>query len=148
MWSLRLASLIALSSMEAEHIGLPEALREAIPQMHLLQELKVAVFDILQMQHKVKCKMSEATTGAIEVATECKMRPRTEHLNVKFHHFWDEINSGKIAIKFVAGEDDPADILTHPVNEERLLEHMTMSLQWDLFPKIQERVSVHQCFCV
>ena len=135
VWSLRLASLIALSSLEVECISLSEALREAIPLTHLPQEQKDIGFDISQMQHKVKCKAFEDDTGAIEMATEHKMCPRTEHLNVKFHA------SGKSAMEFIASEDNPADILTHPVNQERLLECMIMSPQWDLLSTAQEGVS-------
>ena len=40
MWSSRLSTSVALSSMKAECIGLSEPLREAMPLMQLLDELK------------------------------------------------------------------------------------------------------------
>jgi len=36
---------------------------------------------------KIHCKVFEDNEGAIEIANVPKMRPRTKHLNIKYHHF-------------------------------------------------------------
>ena len=135
-WASRLQTLIALSSTEAEYIGLSEALREVIPIIELIQELKQAGFAIPNNRAKALCKVFEDNAGAIEMAKEDKFRPRTKHINVKYHHFRDYVEKGAIDIKYIPSEENPADILTHPVNEEKLNRHLHTLLKWHLLPKI------------
>ena len=44
-----------------------------------------------------------------------KMRPRTKHINVKFHHFRDYVKRKLITILPIRSEDNPADTLTKPL---------------------------------
>jgi hypothetical protein len=78
--------------------GLSYALREAIPIMHLLKEMKVMGFLIMGANVKMHCKVFEDNSGAMEIAKIHKYRPRTKHLNVKLHHFCDFITRGYISI--------------------------------------------------
>ena len=61
--------------MEAEYTGLSYSLREAIPLMELLKEIKVQGFDVLSHKPSVHCKASEDNIGAIEIYTLHKLRP-------------------------------------------------------------------------
>jgi hypothetical protein len=45
----------------------------------------------------VHCKVFEDNEGAIEIAKVPKMRPRTKHLNIKYHHFREEVRKGPSA---------------------------------------------------
>jgi hypothetical protein len=74
---------IALSSTESEYTGLSYALRDAIPIMELLKELKKKEFPVRSTIPNVHCKVFEDNSGALEMATVHKPRPRTKHLNVK-----------------------------------------------------------------
>ena len=67
-WASRLQTLIALSSTEAEYIGLSEALREVIPLIELIKELQEAGFNIPRSTTKVLCKVFEDNVGAIKMA--------------------------------------------------------------------------------
>jgi hypothetical protein len=67
------------------------------------------------------CKVFEDNSGAIEVATSAKspkMRPRTKHINTKYHHFRDKVMDGTIEIHPVSTEHMLADILTKITNED------------------------------
>ena len=88
IWKSQLQTEIALSSMESEYTGLSYALCEAIPLMSLLDELKECGFSVDQTKATVQCKVFEDNSGAIEIATNHKWRPRTKHLNCPLHHFW------------------------------------------------------------
>ena len=55
--------------------------------MELLKEMKRLGFEVGSHQAKIKCKVFEDNSGAIEIARIKKYRPRTKHLNVKLHHF-------------------------------------------------------------
>ena len=130
VWKSKLATEIALSTTEAEYIGLSYALRDAIPMMELLKELKKAGFPVTPHQAKVHCKVFEDNSGAIEIAKEKKFRPRTKHINCRFHHFRSYIDSKEISIHYISSEDQPADYLTKPVNEGTLLKLRQFIMGW------------------
>ena len=123
IWASKVQTEIALSTTESEYLAISAATREVLPMMELLQELQQE-----GLTNKVKptihCKVFEDNSGAIEVATSVKnpkMRPRTKHINTKYHHFRQHVQKGKISIRPVKTEDMLADILTKIVNEETLM---------------------------
>ena len=136
----RLLHLIALSSTEAEYMGLSEAVREVLPLIDFLNELRQRGFKLPDTPHKAKCKIFEDNSGAIEIANADKIRPRTKHINVRYHHFRQLVEKGTLVIESIRSEDNPADILTHPVTIERLAKHLTTLLKWHLLPAVSEGV--------
>ena len=82
----------------------------------------------------------EDNSGAIEIATGDKVRPRTKHINVRYHHFRQLVENKTLVIEAIRSEDNPADILTHPVTLERLAKHVTSLLKWNLLPAVSEGV--------
>ena len=64
--------------------------------------------------------MFEDNSGALEMATNHKFRPRTKHLNVKLHHFRDYVSRGDIKVLPISTDDQLADYLTKPVSQEIL----------------------------
>jgi hypothetical protein len=119
-WKSQLQTEIALISTESEYTGLSYALREAIPIMHLIKEMKMMGFPITGANAKMHCKVFEDNSGALEIAKVHKYRPRTKHLNVKLHHFCDYVTRGEISINPINTKDQLADYLTKPVTAETL----------------------------
>ena len=66
VWKSQLQTEIALSTTEAEYIGLSQALREAIPLMNLIKEFKVKGINVNVSKAKVHIKVFEDNAGAIE----------------------------------------------------------------------------------
>jgi len=87
VWKSQLQKEIALSTTEAEYTGLSYALREAIPIMDLLKEMKQKGISVNSEKAKAHIKVYEDNAGAIEIAREKKYRPRTKHLNCRLYHF-------------------------------------------------------------
>jgi hypothetical protein len=108
--------VIALSSTESEYTGLSYALRDAIPMMELLKEMKKLKLLIRSTTPQVHCKVFEDNSGALEIATTHKFRPRTKHLSVKLHHFRDYVTLKEISIHPIHTTEQLADYLTKPVN--------------------------------
>ena len=131
-WASRLQTQIALSSSESEFIGLSDALREAIPIIELLKELTEAGFNIRGTKPSVHCSVFEDNSGAIEIAKVPKMRPRTKHLNVCYHHFRSHVESGQVSIHAIASEDQPADLLTKPLGAIMLRKHQAKLMGWSM----------------
>ena len=130
VWKSQLQTEIALSSTESEYTGLSYALREAIPLMELLKELKAAGFPIERTTPTVLCEVFEDNSGALEIATNHKFRPRTKHLNVKLHHFRDYVTRGDIVIRPIRTDQQRADYLTKPVNEATLSHLRKLVMGW------------------
>jgi len=120
-----------LSSTESEYTGLSYSLREAIPIMDLINEMKQKGISVNDKQTKVHIKVYEDNAGAIEIAKEKKYRPRTKHLNCKLHHFRHRVEVTKeINVHKIDTKDQPADMLTKPLREEDFVRHRTVVMGW------------------
>jgi hypothetical protein len=129
-WRLVLQTEVALSSTESEVIGLSEALRATIPLIELLKELKAYGYPIADTVPKIHCKVYEDNSGALEIATVFKLRPRTRHLNTRFHHFRQYAARGEIEILPIDTTLQTSDFLTKPVEVEILLRHRLKVMGW------------------
>jgi hypothetical protein len=120
-WSSKLQTNIALSSCEAEYIALSESLRDTIPLMDLVTEFAEHGFKILSSAPRVYCKAFEDNSGALELARLPKIRPRTKHINIKYHHFREHVRLGLIKIFPISTENQLADIFTKPLAQNLFL---------------------------
>ena len=86
--------------------------------MELLKEMKKLDFPIRSTVPKMHCKVFEDNSGALEMATTHKYRPRTKHMNVKLHRFRDYVTRKEISINPVDTSNQLADYLTKAVNQQ------------------------------
>jgi len=98
--------------------------------MQLLREMKRLKFPIATATPTIKCRVFEDNSGALEMATNHKFRPRTKHLNVKLHHFRDYVARKEISIEKIDTLSQLADFLTKPVNEDILIPLRKKVLGW------------------
>ena len=129
IWKSQLQTEIAVSSTKSEYTGLSYTLREAIPLMTLLEELKEQGFPVDKTKASIQCKVFEDNSGAIEIATNHKWRPRTKHLNCRLHHFWSYVPHS-ISIQHIPTNKQPADILTKAVDQSTLHQHRSWLMGW------------------
>jgi hypothetical protein len=129
-WASKMQTEIALSTTEAEYIALSQSMREVLPIIWLLEEAKQHGIPILNTKPKVHCKVFEDNEGAIEIAKVPKMRPRTKHLNIKYHHFREEVRKGTISIIHTRTEDQIADIFTKPLPETSFVKFRERMMGW------------------
>ena len=112
-WVSKLQSEIALSTTEAEYIALSHSMRETLPLIELLKEVYAAMGTSNQSkQGDVKCTVFEDNNGCIELAKCPKMRPRTKHISIKYHHFRSKVLDGTIKIMPIDTLEQQADIFT------------------------------------
>ena len=130
LWASKLQTQIALSTTEAEYIALSTALRDTIPLMELIKEMREHGFDITQTKPQFHCRVFEDNSGALEIASVHKFRPRTKHINNQYHHFRSYVTDGLISIIQVASADQRADILTKSVSLLLLLKHRFTIMGW------------------
>jgi hypothetical protein len=121
VWISKLQSQIALSTTEAEYISLSQSLRDAIPLMQLIKEMNGLGITTYSEVPRVYCKAFEDNSGALEMAKVHKMRPRTKHLNLVFHHFRSFVKQGLVVIWPIGTTDQEADIFTKPTTRDLFL---------------------------
>jgi hypothetical protein len=123
IWASRLHIQVALSTTEAEYIAMSQSLRDVLPIMFLIQEMKEKGFQVVCTHPYVYCKVFEDNPGALELARLPKMHPRTKHINVCYHHFREHVQNGLIKIFPVGTKDQTADILTKALPQNNFQRH-------------------------
>lgn len=129
-WASKLQTLTALSTTEAEYIALSSALREQIPLLDLLKEVAEKGIDVDIKPALVHCKVFEDNSGAIELAKLPKIRPRTKHINVCFHHFRDHVENKTIEVIYIPTDQQRADILTKPLPVDKFIRFRKAIMKW------------------
>ena len=105
VWDSELQMAIDLSSIQAGCVSLSHSLRYLIPLMVLIKEMKTFGFEIFLEERIVHCKAFDDNYGAIGISRLPKIRPRTKHTNVVFHHFPQYVHKGRIHIQQVSTGD-------------------------------------------
>ncbi len=130
MWVSKLQTQIALSTCEAEYISLSQAIRDTTPMMNLLQELKDYGFEENYVKPTINCTVFEDNTGALALATIPKIRPRTKHINLVYHHFREMVRDGIISVKHVDTKDQIGDMFTKPLPQNSFIKFRKLLLGW------------------
>ena len=130
VWHSKIQTQVALSTTEAEYISLSQSLRDAIPIMNILKELEDKGFKGGDKLPEIHCKAFEDNSGALELAQTPKMRPRTKHINLVYHHFRSYVLNKDITIHAIDTENQTADILTKPLALNLFQKHRKKLLGW------------------
>ena len=120
VWLSKLQTEISLSSAEAEYIGLSQSMREVIPLMSLLKELD-KILPIKDITPKLHCTIFEDNQSCIELVKCPRLRPRTKHIALKYHHFRSKVKDGLVSVQYVNTKNQIADIFTKALPENQFL---------------------------
>jgi histone deacetylase 1/2 len=123
IWASKIESQVALSMTESEYLSMSMSLRDVIPIMELLEEMRERKHQVICTKPIVYCKVFEYNSGALELARLPKLRPRTKHINVCYHHFREHVRLGLIKILPVSTDDQIADIFTKPLAQNTFCRH-------------------------
>jgi hypothetical protein len=109
---------------------LSTAAREILPLISLAKEAaKMKVIKRIEAP-KIRCKIFEDNMGAVEMANVPKMRPRTKHLNIKYHFFRQFVTKGILIVEHIAGALQVADILTKSLEVMTFQKHRRKIMGW------------------
>ena len=129
LWASQLQSIIALSTTEAEYIGMSRALQDTLPVLWMLQEMKELGYTVLATKATVHCQVFQDNSGAIVIANNPKYRPRAKHINQQFHFFRSYVGK-HITVLPIPTEDQIADTFTKPLPEAAFLRHCMVLQGW------------------
>ena len=113
-WSSKKQSVVALSSTEAEYIGITHAAKEATWIRHLLSELYSAL--ILKYPITLYCD----NKSAIELVKNATFHSRTKHIAIRYHYIREAYNDGTIILDHRGTDDMPADVFTKALDRIKL----------------------------
>lgn len=110
-WMSKRQSIVALSSTEAEYIALSSVTCELKWLKQLADELDKKIAKTIT----IFCD----NQSSIKLASSDAYRPRTKHIDIRFHHIRELIEAKTIDIKFVPTDKNAADALTKAVSAEK-----------------------------
>jgi hypothetical protein len=99
------------------------SLRDVIPIMELIQEIKDHHIPVICTKPYVYCKVFEDDLGALELARLPKLCPRTKHINVCYHRFHEHVRKGLIKIFPVGTANQIANVLTKALAQNDFVHH-------------------------
>lgn len=103
-WESRKQRTVALSSTEAEYMGISDGVKEAIYLRRFLKELRFENADSVE----IMCD----NVGAIKLASNPIHHSRTKHIDIRHHFVREVLETGDIKLDYVPTDDMAADILT------------------------------------
>ncbi len=91
--------------------------------LNLLQEMREKNLKVVCIKPYVYCKVFEDNAGALDLTRLPKLRPRTKHINVCYHHLCKHVQKGLIKIFPINTKDQIADALTIALAQNDLQRH-------------------------
>jgi hypothetical protein len=121
IWSSKLQSSIALSTMEAEYNALSSAMRDLLPLRNVVTTVAKAVGIHEDVLATFRTTVHEDNTGCITLANleTGRVTPRSKHYAVRTHWFRLHLSPNRIEVKHVETALQKADILTKPLGKLR-----------------------------
>ncbi len=101
---------VAISSTEAEYIGMSEATKEAIWFQAILKELGIEIKQVVMCGDNLSCM------SIIRNPTD---HHRTKHIDVRYHSIRDHFEQGRITLKYIESNQLCADFLTKGVERNK-----------------------------
>lgn len=120
-WNSSKQDTVADSTCESEYIAASEAAKEAIWIKNFLEDL--GVVPSIQDQIEIFCD----NEGAVALTKEPKDHGKSRHIDRKYHFVRHKVAEGKVIVKRISSEENPADPFTkilskakHDMHGERI----------------------------
>ena len=101
-----------------------------IPVINLIKEMKERNISTVISVPTVFCKTFEDNSGALELAKSPKMRPRTKHLHLVYHHFREHVCKRIVQLFPISTNFQLADIYTKPLPKELFIKFRKSIMGW------------------
>ena len=102
-WQSRAQKTVALSATEAEYMSLSDCSRQVVWVQSLCKELGYNL---------TPTPICGDNQGSIFMASHPMQNPRSKHIDIRYHYIREVVASGKVALFFIEGSENPADLFT------------------------------------
>ena len=109
-WEAKKQKTVALSSCEAEYMGLAEGCKEALFMYNLFEEI---------FSQKLEIELLNDSQSAHKIVKNPVQHKRTKHIDIKYHFIRDIIRSGKFELTYIPTEDMIADVMTKALGNQK-----------------------------
>jgi hypothetical protein len=117
--------LVSTSSTESELICLVDAIKRSLPIQNLLSELRLA--------SRLPIHLHEDNLSTITIALKGEgTGGKSKFFRIRFHFIKDLIDSGKVRISHIPTEEQPADLLTKPLQRRLFIKFRSYLLNHQL----------------
>jgi hypothetical protein len=123
VWKAKKQTCVSTSTQEAEYVSLSECSKDVMALRNLLEDV-----GLLQVDDPITIFCDN--TSAIRLAENAMTTPRSKHIDTRFHYIRQQVQDGKIAVKYVPGEDNVADIFTKPLGRIKVEKFRKMLNIW------------------
>ena len=143
LWTSKLQTQIALSTMESEYIALSQSMRELIGVREVLKEIYEIVLKDSASFKKVQYTTHAKTFGSLpssivhednesclRFATVPKMSPRTKHIALPYHFFRSKVANKEIQVRGIDTNNQLADQFTKGLPQDKFLRDRKILLGW------------------
>ncbi|GJV23923.1 dual specificity protein phosphatase PHS1 isoform X2, partial [Tanacetum coccineum] len=111
-WVLKLQSVVAMSTTEAEYVAAAQASKEAVWLKMLLEELGHA-----QEKITIFCD----NQSALYLARNPTFHSKTKHIRVQYHFVSEKVEEGTVDMRKIHTDDNVADYLTKAINCDKFI---------------------------
>ncbi|GJY16493.1 hypothetical protein Tco_0386915 [Tanacetum coccineum] len=108
-WFLKKQTTLAISTTKAEYVSAGKTCQQALWMKQALVDYDISLDDI-----PIMCD----NKGAIDLSKNPVQHVRTEHIEIRHHFLYDNVQKGNISIEKVSSEDNIVEILTKPLKRE------------------------------
>jgi hypothetical protein len=126
-WRSHQQKTVATSSTEAEYMAMSDCGKQAVWFGIMLKELGFPL--------KVPVPIYADNQASIFNASNPVQETRTKHIDVKYHKIREMVDLGQIAIYYVPGTENPADLFTKPLGRVKFEEYRK-SLGLEFYSKV------------
>eukprot|EP00957_Ditylum_brightwellii_P082856 6298898-Ditylum_brightwellii.AAC.1 len=100
------------------------------PLLWRSSRLKAQGFSTYSTVPSIYHTVIEDNTSTLELACVPKMRPRTKHVNLVYHHFQQALHNGIIAVHPANSSQQIANIWTKPLPQDLFMKFRCMLMKW------------------
>lgn len=117
----KLQSIVALSSTEAEYIGLSAAVKELCFVKNL--------FDFFNLKVRIPIEVFNDNQSALKIGRNMGSVGRTKHIQLRFFHVQDLVQKGLVDLKYERTDEMRADMLTKSLGSTKFVSFRDKLLQ-------------------
>jgi hypothetical protein len=132
IWSSKLQTDIAMSTMESEYNALSMAMKSVLPLQTLVRVVARGVGLSEERLTTFKTSVWEDNAGAQILASlePGRMTPRSKHYAIKYHWFREHLKPNQVEVKKIHTHDQKADILTKGLRTAKFREIRFILCGW------------------